>query len=92
MIIISTKTDSTNNEVVISIKDTGIGIEEKNMNLIFDSFGQVESDVTRKFEGTGLGLALTKNLVDLHGGRIWVESGGLGRGSTFSFSLPLTQP
>ncbi|MCK5673263.1 MAG: hypothetical protein KAH95_07790 [Spirochaetales bacterium] len=92
LIILSTKTDSTKNEVVISIKDTGIGIEEKNMNLIFDSFGQVESDITRKFEGTGLGLALTKNLVELHGGRIWVKSEGLGMGSTFSFSLPLTQP
>jgi len=92
LIILATNIDNTKNELIISIKDTGIGIEEKNMKLIFDSFGQVEYDVTRKFEGTGLGLALTKNLVELHGGRIWVESEGLGKGSTFIFTLPLTQP
>jgi len=92
LIIISTKTDNKKNEVIISIKDTGIGLEEKNMNLIFNSFGQVESDATRKYDGTGLGLSLTKNLVEIHGGRIWVESEGLGMGSTFSFTLPLTQP
>lgn len=88
-IIVSAMTDSKKNVITVSIKDTGIGLEEKNMNLIFNSFEQVESDITRKYEGTGLGLSLTKNLVELHNGRIWVESEGLGMGSTFSFTLPV---
>ena len=77
-------------DIIISIKDTGIGLEAKSRDLIFESFGQVENNLTRKFEGTGLGLAITKNLVKLHGGKIWVESDGLGKGSTFSFTIPIT--
>ena len=89
-ITVSARADKTN--IIISIIDTGIGLEAKSRDLIFESFGQVENNLTRKFEGTGLGLAITKNMVELLGGKIWVESEGLGNGSTFSFTLPLAQP
>ena len=66
-------------------RQRGIAVEDQ--ELIFEEFRQVGSDYTRKREGTGLGLALTKRLVELHGGRIWVKS-ELGKGSTFTFRLP----
>ncbi len=73
--------------VEISVTDTGIGIGEKDQQRIFSEFLQVEGSYARKYEGTGLGLALTKKLVELHGGRIWVQSSP-GRGSRFSFTIP----
>jgi signal transduction histidine kinase/HAMP domain-containing protein len=73
--------------VEISVSDTGIGIAAEDQELIFEEFRQAGSDYARKREGTGLGLALTKRFVELHGGRIWVKS-ELGRGSTFTFTLP----
>ena len=73
--------------VEIAVSDTGIGIAAEDQELIFEEFRQVGSDYARKREGTGLGLALTKRLVELHGGRIWVKS-ELGKGSTFTFTLP----
>lgn len=73
----------------ISVIDTGIGIAKEQYRTIFGSFEQVESSVARTYGGTGLGLAVSKQLVELHGGRIWVES-QLGQGSTFSFTLPVT--
>lgn len=72
----------------ISVKDTGIGIEEGHMKKIFEAFEQVDSSRAKKFEGTGLGLALCKNFVEMHGGMIWAESSPA-EGSTFSFVLPL---
>ena len=69
------------------MSDTGIGIAAEDQELIFEEFRQVGSDYARKREGTGLGLSLTKRLVELHGGRIWVKS-EVGKGSTFSFTLP----
>jgi len=80
--------DSRN--INISVKDTGIGLNSEDLNRIFSPFEQVESSRSRKFQGTGLGLSLTKNLVELQGGRIWVESEGEGKGSTFSFIIPVT--
>jgi len=74
-------------EVIVSVTDTGIGIATSDREIIFEEFRQVTSEYTRKQEGTGLGLALSKRLVELHGGRIWVESEP-GRGSTFGFTLP----
>jgi signal transduction histidine kinase/CHASE3 domain sensor protein len=74
----------------ISVADTGIGIREEDIPKLFQAFTQLESAYTKGFEGTGLGLALTKKLVELHGGRIWVES-QLGAGSRFSFTIPLSQ-
>ncbi|MBI5556682.1 MAG: hypothetical protein HY885_03520 [Deltaproteobacteria bacterium] len=77
------------NLVKISVSDTGIGIAAKDLKRIFIPFEQVESSASRKYQGTGLGLSLTRRLVELHHGRIWAESAGTGQGSTFSFILPL---
>jgi signal transduction histidine kinase len=73
--------------VKISVSDTGIGIALEDQPKIFEEFRQVGSDNAKKVEGTGLGLTLAKKFVELHGGRIWVES-EVGKGSTFSFTLP----
>jgi len=73
----------------ISVSDTGIGIAAEDLQRIFTPFEQVESSVSRKYAGTGLGLSLTRQLVELHHGVIWAESAGPGRGSVFSFLLPL---
>ena len=72
----------------ISVTDTGIGIAPEDQDMIFEEFRQTSDDYSRGQEGTGLGLALTKRLVELHGGRIWLES-EVGRGSTFAFRIPL---
>ena len=71
----------------ISVSDTGIGIAAQDQELIFEEFRQAGGDYTRKREGTGLGLALARKFVELHGGRIWVKS-EMGKGSTFTFALP----
>ncbi len=76
--------------IQISIADTGIGLSAKSIDVIFSPFGQVETSRSRKYQGTGLGLALTKRFVELHGGKIWVESEGEGKGSQFHYSLPLS--
>ena len=78
-----------NGAVEISVTDTGIGIAEEDQPKIFEEFRQVGSDSAAKIEGTGLGLTLAKKFVELHGGRIWVESEA-GKGSTFVFTLPTT--
>ena len=71
----------------ISVSDTGIGISPEDQSKIFEEFRQVGGDYAHKREGTGLGLTLAKKFVELHGGKIWVES-EVGKGSTFSFTLP----
>ena len=73
-------------EIVVSVTDTGIGIAAAAQGYIFDEFRQEDASTTRQFGGTGLGLAIAKKLVELQGGRIWLESTP-GRGSTFSFSV-----
>jgi diguanylate cyclase (GGDEF)-like protein/PAS domain S-box-containing protein len=77
--------------VRFSVRDNGIGIGPEDKERIFDEFGQAHSGFAEKHGGVGLGLALTKKLVELHGGSITVES-NLGEGSTFSFQIPLTSP
>src|SRR5206468_1690898 len=71
-----------------TVADTGIGIAAEDQPRIFYPFLQVDGSYNRRQEGTGLGLSLTRELVELHGGRIWVES-RKGRGSRFSFTIPL---
>jgi signal transduction histidine kinase len=84
---ISLRAGLTDGAVEISVIDTGIGIAPEDQAAVFEAFRQVGSDEKRKQEGTGLGLTLAKKFVELHGGRIWVES-DLGLGSTFTFTLP----
>jgi signal transduction histidine kinase len=73
--------------ITIAVSDTGIGIAPADLATIFEEFRQVGRDDARKQEGTGLGLTLAKKFVELHGGRIWVQS-EVGQGSTFTFTLP----
>ncbi|MBI5048440.1 MAG: response regulator [Deltaproteobacteria bacterium] len=71
----------------LSVKDTGIGIKDEDIPRIFMEFEQLDPSITREYGGTGLGLTLTKKLVELHSGRIWVES-KYGKSTTFSFAIP----
>jgi len=86
---INLKASRIDGAVEIAVTDTGIGIASEDQAAIFEEFRQVGSDETRKQEGTGLGLTLARKFVELHGGRIWVESEP-GRGSTFTFTLPVS--
>ena len=70
------------------VSDTGTGIAEDRFETVFGEFRQADATVAGQFGGTGLGLSITKKFVEMHGGRIWVES-ELGKGSTFSFTIPL---
>jgi len=76
--------------VEVSVSDTGIGIAEADHEAVFEEFRQVGSDYTKKSQGTGLGLALTRKFVELHGGRIWVNSEP-GKGATFTFTIPVVR-
>ena len=71
-----------------TIADTGIGIPKDKQARMFEAFEQADTSTTREYGGTGLGLSITKKFVELHGGRIWVES-DLGQGSRFFFEIPL---
>jgi signal transduction histidine kinase len=75
-------------ELVYRVVDTGIGIPKEEIGKVFDEFRQVDATVTREFGGTGLGLSITKRFIEMHGGRIGVES-ELGQGSTFWFAVPV---
>jgi len=75
-------------EVQVHVADTGVGIPAREIERVFDRFYQVEPHLTRQHGGLGLGLAIAKGMVELHGGKIWVESVE-GLGSRFSFSVPL---
>ena len=80
-----------NQHVQIAVSDTGIGIKSEDMDKIFEVFRQLDASYARHYEGTGLGLTLTKRLIELHGGKIWVIS-EFGKGSTFTFTLPIKPP
>ena len=72
----------------VSVIDNGIGIEKEDQERIFEAFDRVDNPVTREKNGTGLGLTIAKQIIEMHGGRIWVES-EYGKGSKFIFTLPL---
>ena len=74
--------------VIVSVTDTGIGIAKEDQDAIFEEFRQASGSYAHKREGTGLGLTLTRKFVEMHGGKIWVES-EIGKGSTFRFTLPI---
>jgi signal transduction histidine kinase len=82
------KAAAANGAFQIAVVDTGPGIPLEHQQRIFDEFQQVDSSSTRKKGGTGLGLSISKKIIELHGGRIWVESEP-GKGSTFRFTLPV---
>lgn len=83
------ETRRAENEVLISIKDTGIGIPPEHLPHIFTRFYRVDSSRSRAGGGSGIGLTIAKHLIEAHGGRIWAESGGLGQGSVFAITLPV---
>ena len=82
--------DKEGEDIRVSVWDTGIGIKEEDKGKLFKEFQQLGSGRDKRSQGTGLGLALSKRLVEMHGGMIWVESEE-GKGSRFSYPLPLTK-
>jgi signal transduction histidine kinase len=76
----------------ITVSDSGVGIQHEDLERIFLPFERAKGMVGARFPGTGLGLSLVRRLVELHGGRIWAESAGEGKGATFRFTLPVTPP
>lgn len=84
----ATKKDGTT--IMITVKDTGLGIPPEKLEDIFQEFTQVDTSTTRKVGGTGLGLPISRRLIEMHGGRLWAESTGVpGEGSTFFIELPI---
>jgi signal transduction histidine kinase len=82
------KPDKETSYTLIAVKDSGAGIDKKNVEKIFEKFFQAEEHTTRHFQGMGLGLFIAKNIVTGHGGVIWCESEGVGKGSVFNVLLP----
>jgi histidine kinase len=83
--------EATGNEARFSVKDTGLGIPAEHLAHIFDRFYRVDKSRSRARGGSGIGLTIAKHLVEAHGGKIWAESEGEGRGSTFVFTVPLAK-
>ena len=75
--------------VQVDVKDSGVGISTDDQDRIFDRFFRGEDPLVLATPGTGLGLSIVKQLVEMHKGSIWLKSDGLGKGSTFSFTLPV---
>ena len=91
---IKIESEIKDNNYIISVKDNGIGLTEYEKKQLFQQFGKIERygqgwDVG--IEGTGLGLYISKEIIELHGGNIWAESEGRNKGSRFSFSLPINK-
>jgi signal transduction histidine kinase/CHASE2 domain-containing sensor protein len=78
-------------QVHISVKDQGMGMSPQEIAQLFQPFYRIQRDAEKRIKGTGLGLYLVRQLVELHGGRVWAESPGPGQGSTFNFTIPLAQ-
>jgi CheY-like chemotaxis protein len=86
-VVLTVKKGKAKNELLFSVRDTGIGISETHMERLFQSFSQADSSTTRKFGGTGLGLAISKRLAEMMGGGMNAESEGIGKGSKFIFTI-----
>jgi two-component system CheB/CheR fusion protein len=86
---IRASTRKTDSEIEVVVWDTGVGIARENMEKIFEGFFRVDTPYSRVTEGTGLGLPLSKKLVELHGGKLTVESKGLNCGTLIRFTLPI---
>jgi GAF domain-containing protein/DNA-binding response OmpR family regulator len=86
-VVLTVKKGKTKNEILFTVRDTGIGIAESHISRLFQSFSQADSSTTRKFGGTGLGLAISKRLAEMMGGEMHVESEGIGKGSKFIFTI-----
>jgi signal transduction histidine kinase len=89
---VSVQVDVGSAEVVVSVRDSGQGLDAADQARLFQPFGRADSQPQGKLTGTGLGLYLSKGIVEQHGGRIWCSSPGLGKGSTFAFALPTRVP
>jgi signal transduction histidine kinase len=85
---VAIRTSIANGSFTVAVHDTGPGIAEQDQGKIFDEFQQADSSITKQKGGTGLGLAIAKRIIEMHGGRLWVES-ELGHGSTFAFTVPV---
>jgi signal transduction histidine kinase len=85
---VTIKTGEDAGYLKVSVTDNGIGIPAKDLPRVFERFFQVETHLTRRYGGMGLGLSVAKAMIELHGGRIWAES-EVGKGSTFTFLLPI---
>ena len=83
---------SRDDRVLIWVSDQGIGIPAAEQERIFERFHRVDSSLSRETPGVGMGLYICRVIVEAHNGRVWVESEGLGRGSTFYIELPLVKP
>jgi signal transduction histidine kinase/CheY-like chemotaxis protein len=87
IVVTVSKSRSRANELLFTVKDTGLGLSPENISRLFQSFSQADSSITRKYGGTGLGLSISKRLAELMGGTMWAESQGAGKGSIFAFSI-----
>jgi len=86
-VVLTVKKGKVKNEILFSVRDTGVGIAENHISRLFQSFSQADSSTTRKFGGTGLGLAISKRLATMMGGEMHAESRGIGKGSNFIFTI-----
>jgi len=91
LVTVSVSTDKNNNEAVITVEDTGRGIDSNDLKNLFEPFTQVDKTLDRSNGGLGLGLAIVKGIVELHGGRVEAFSEGLGKGTKFTIRLPLPE-
>jgi signal transduction histidine kinase len=84
-----TISDANDRYLKVSVSDTGIGINPDDLTRVFGRFEQIENSLAKNYPGTGLGLSLTKQLIEMHNGKVWAESQGEGNGSTFHFIIPV---